>query len=72
MIERVADDKGNGTFKTRCDMCKNYTDEKNYILSVRLDGAIATDQDIQAVLCKKCYGKLQNMLLLIRGGIDND
>lgn len=72
MVEHVVDDKGNGTFKTRCDMCKDYTGEKNYILSVRLDGAFATNQDIRAVLCKKCYEKLQKMLLLIHGGIDND
>lgn len=72
MTEHVVDDKGNGTFKTRCDMCKDYTGEKNYILSVRLDGTITTDQDIRDVLCKKCYGKLKSMLLLIRGGIDND
>ena len=63
MVEHVVDDRGNGTFKTRCDMCEEYTGEENYILSVRLDGAIATNQDIRAVLCKKCHGKLQIMLL---------
>lgn len=59
MTEHVVDDKGNGTFKTRCDMCKDYTGEKNYILSVRLDWTITTDQDIRDVLCKKMLRKAE-------------
>lgn len=42
MIGRVVDNKGNSTFKTRCDLCGVYTGEQNYILSIRLDGAIGS------------------------------
>lgn len=62
MVEHVMDADGNGTFKTRCDRCGIYTGEKNYILSMRLDGAITTRHVAEAVMCKSCYGKLRSMI----------
>lgn len=62
MIEHVVDDKGNGTFKTRCDLCGVYTGERNYILSIRLDGAIGSPENMEAVMCKRCCDKLHREL----------
>lgn len=47
MIGRVVDNKGNSTFKTRCDLCGVYTGERNYILSIRLDGAIGSPENYE-------------------------
>lgn len=54
MVEHVVDDKGNGTFKTRCDLCGVYTGERNYILSISLYGAICSPKNTKAVMCKHC------------------
>lgn len=62
MIGRVVDDKGNGTFKTRCDLCGVYTGERNYILSIRLDGAIGSPENIEAVMCKRCSAEMHSKL----------
>ena len=62
MIVRVADDKGNGTFKTRCDLCGVYTGEQNYILSIRLDGAISSPENMDAAMCKRCCDRLHHEL----------
>lgn len=62
MIGRVVDDKGNGTFKTRCDLCGVYTGEQNYILSIRLDGAIGSPENTEAVMCKRCCAELHSKL----------
>lgn len=62
MIVRVADDKGNGTFKTRCDLCGVYTGEQNYTLTIRLDGAIGSHENMEAVMCKRCCAELHSKL----------
>jgi hypothetical protein len=62
IIGRVVDNKGNGTFKTRCDLCGVYTEERNYILSIRLDGAIGSPENTEAVMCKRCSHRLHNEL----------
>lgn len=62
MIGRVVDNKGNSTFKTRCDLCGVYTGERNYILSVRLDGAIGSPENMEVVMCKRCCGRLHREL----------
>lgn len=62
MIGRVVDDKGNGIFKTRCDLCGIYTGEHNYILSIRLDGAIGLNVNTEAVMCKRCCAELHHAL----------
>ena len=62
MVEHIVDDKGNGTFKTRCDLCGGYTGERNYILTIRLDGAIGSPENIEAVMCKRCCANLHSKL----------
>lgn len=62
MIGRVVDNKGNGTFKTRCDLCGIYTGERNYILSIRLDGAIGSPENTEAVMCKRCCDRVHRVL----------
>lgn len=62
MIGRVVDNKGNSTFKTRCDLCGAYTGERNYILSIRLDGAIGSPENMEAVMCKRCCSRLHREL----------
>lgn len=62
MIGHVVDDKGNGTFKTRCDLCSVYTEERNYILSIGLEGAIGSPENIEAVMCKRCCTELHSKL----------
>lgn len=61
-IGRVVDNKGNSTFKTRCDLCGVYTGERNYILSIRLDGAIGSPENMEAVMCKRCCSELNSKL----------
>lgn len=62
MIEHAVDNKGNGTFKTRCDLCGVYTGERNYILTIRLDGAIGSPENMETVMCKRCCDKLHHEL----------
>jgi len=62
MYEHVIDAKGNGTFKTRCDLCGIFTGEQNYILSTRLDGPVGAHHYIHAIMCKKCYKKFADMI----------
>lgn len=62
MIGRVVDDKGKVTFKTRCDLCGVYTGERNYILSIRLEDAIGSPENMEAVMCKRCCAKLHSKM----------
>jgi hypothetical protein len=62
MIGRVVDNNGNSTFKTRCDLCGVYTGEQNYTLTIRLDGAIGSPENIEAVMCKRFCAELHREL----------
>lgn len=42
--------------------CGVYTGERNYILSIRLDGATGSPENMEAVMCKRCCGRLYHRL----------